>query len=139
MSGPVKRLGFAFNPTSDPGDRAEGQGGRLGELHGVDHWAAPAADREGLHLELATTDLLVVLGGDGTFLRAARAVVRDDVPLLGINVGKVGFLSKVEAADLEKRPGAAPRGPLHARAADGARGPHPPRRRSRSAATGWSR
>jgi NAD+ kinase len=42
----------------------------------------------------------VVLGGDGTFLRAARAVAEIDVPLLGINVGKVGFLSKVEAGDL---------------------------------------
>jgi NAD+ kinase len=44
----------------------------------------------------------VVLGGDGTFLRAARAVISDDVPLLGINVGKVGFLSKVEASALER-------------------------------------
>ena len=102
MSGPVKRLGFAFNPTSDPATALKDKAIAWAELHGVDHWAAPAADREGLHLELETTDLLVVLGGDGTFLRAARAVVRDDVPLLGINVGKVGFLSKVEAADLEK-------------------------------------
>ena len=51
--------------------------------------------------ELPTTDALVVLGGDGTFLRAARAVAEVDVPLLGINLGKVGFLSKAEAGDLE--------------------------------------
>ena len=44
---------------------------------------------------------LVVLGGDGTFLRAARAVIQVDVPLLGVNLGKVGFLSKVEANELE--------------------------------------
>ena len=102
MSDAVKRLGFAFNPTSDPAIALKDKAVAWADLHGVDNWAAPAADREGLHLELASTDLLVVLGGDGTFLRAARAVVRDDVPLLGINVGKVGFLSKVEAADLEK-------------------------------------
>ena len=48
-----------------------------------------------------TTDVLFVLGGDGTFLRAARAVAEVDVPLLGINLGKVGFLSKVEADELE--------------------------------------
>jgi NAD+ kinase len=98
----VRRVGFAFNPTSDPAVELKDRAMAWASLHGVDHWAAPAADREGLHRELADTDLLVVLGGDGTFLRAARAVVRDDVPLLGINVGKVGFLSKVEAADLEK-------------------------------------
>ncbi len=42
-----------------------------------------------------------MLGGDGTFLRAARAVADADVPLLGVNLGKVGFLSKVEADQFE--------------------------------------
>jgi NAD+ kinase len=51
--------------------------------------------------ELPGTGALVVLGGDGTFLRAARAVAEVDVPLLGVNLGKVGFLSKVETPDLE--------------------------------------
>lgn len=96
------RIGFAYNPTSDPAielrERAQG----WAAVHGVDHWAAAAADREALHRELPGTDALLVLGGDGTFLRAARAVIDDDVPLLGINVGKVGFLSKVEAGALER-------------------------------------
>jgi len=99
---PVRRIGFAFNPTSDPAvelrDRAIG----WAVEQGLDHWAAQAADGEALHRELPNTDTLVVLGGDGTFLRAARAVIEDDVPLLGINVGKVGFLSKVEASALER-------------------------------------
>jgi hypothetical protein len=51
--------------------------------------------------ELASTDALVVLGGDGTFLRAVRAVAEVDVPILGINLGKVGFLSKAEAGELD--------------------------------------
>lgn len=98
----VRRIGFAYNPTSDPAielcERAQG----WAALHGIDHWAATAADREALHRELPGTDVLVVLGGDGTFLRAARAVIDDDVPLLGVNVGKVGFLSKVEAGAIER-------------------------------------
>jgi NAD+ kinase len=102
VSAAVKRVGFAFNPTSDPAVQLKDRAMGWASLHGLDHWAEPAADREALHRELENTDVLVVLGGDGTFLRAARAVVRDDVPLLGINVGKVGFLSKVEAIDLEK-------------------------------------
>ena len=96
------RIGFAYNPTSDPAvelrERAQG----WAAIHGVDHWAAAAADREALHRELPGTDALLVLGGDGTFLRAAAAVIEDDVPLLGINVGKVGFLSKVEAGAIER-------------------------------------
>ncbi len=42
-----------------------------------------------------------MLGGDGTFLRAVRAVAEVDVPILGINLGKVGFLSKAEAGELD--------------------------------------
>jgi NAD+ kinase len=99
---PVRRIGFAYNPTSDPAVELRERASGWSEVHRVDHWAAPAADREALHRELPSTDVLVVLGGDGTFLRAARAVIEDDVPLLGINVGKVGFLSKVEAGALEK-------------------------------------
>ena len=70
-------------------------------MRGIDDWQSPAGDLDTLLRELPTTDALVVLGGDGTFLRAARAVAEVDVPLLGINLGKVGFLSKAEAADLE--------------------------------------
>ncbi len=97
----VRRIGFAFNPTSAAAlelrDRAVAwcQAGR------IDHWTAQAGDLVTLHRELPATDVLVVLGGDGTFLRAAQAVAVDDVPLLGVNLGKVGFLSKAEQHELE--------------------------------------
>ena len=65
----------------------------------------------------STTDALVVLGGDGTFLRAARSVADVDVPILGINLGKVGFLSKAEHRDLRPCWRCSGRG-LRARAAD---------------------
>jgi NAD+ kinase len=41
-------------------------------------------------------ELVVVLGGDGTMLRAAEAVRGCDIPLLGVNLGRVGFLAEVE-------------------------------------------
>lgn len=101
-AGAVQRIGFAYNPTSDAAVELHERAAGWAEAHGISQWASPAADREALHRELPGTDILVVLGGDGTFLRAARAVIEDDVPLLGINVGKVGFLSKVEAVELER-------------------------------------
>ncbi|HEV2006572.1 MAG TPA: NAD(+)/NADH kinase [Candidatus Limnocylindrales bacterium] len=99
---PVRRIGFAYNPTIEAATELRERAAGWLEMQGLTHWASAAADRETLHRELPGTDVLIVLGGDGTFLRAARAVIDDDVPLLGINVGKVGFLSKVEANELER-------------------------------------
>ena len=97
----IGRIGFAYNPTNEAAidlrERAEG----WCRMHRIEHWAAQAQDFDALCADLPTTDVLVVLGGDGTFLRAARAVIDVDVPLLGVNLGKVGFLSKVEANELE--------------------------------------
>jgi len=46
-------------------------------------------------------DLIVTVGGDGTFLRGARIAAQDGVPVLGVNVGRVGFLTEVEPDDIE--------------------------------------
>jgi NAD+ kinase len=99
---PVRRVGFAYNPTIEAATELRERAAGWLEMKGLEHWACPAEDRATLHRELPSSDVLIVLGGDGTFLRAARAVIDDDVPLLGINVGKVGFLSKGEASSLER-------------------------------------
>jgi NAD+ kinase len=97
----VRRIGFAFNPTNDAAVELRGRAEGWCHAGGLDHWSAAAGDGPKLHRELPTTDVLVVLGGDGTFLRAAQAVALVDVPLLGVNLGKMGFLSKAEAHQLE--------------------------------------
>ena len=50
--------------------------------------------------ELADVEVAVVLGGDGTILRAAHLVRGTDVPILGINLGHVGFLAESEREDI---------------------------------------
>ena len=47
-------------------------------------------------------DLLLVFGGDGTLLRAAREIAGSQTPLLGINIGGLGFLTAVSSADLPR-------------------------------------
>jgi NAD+ kinase len=97
----IERIGFAYNPTIEAAVDLSARAAGWCRMRGIDEWHAPSGDLERLLAELPTTDALVVLGGDGTFLRAARAVAEVDVPLLGINLGKVGFLSKAEATDME--------------------------------------
>ena len=50
----------------------------------------------------ARPDLAVVLGGDGTMIRALRQYLGTDVPVLGINFGRVGFLTSIPAGELEE-------------------------------------
>ena len=97
----MRRLGFAFNPTKraalDLRDRALA----WCQTNHLDGWACESGLTDELVGRLEQTDGLIVLGGDGTFLRAARALARVDVPVLGVNSGRIGFLSKVEPEALE--------------------------------------
>ena len=97
----VTRIGFAYNPTIEDAIELSARAVGWCQVRGIDHWQAQSGDQEVLVRELATTDALVILGGDGTFLRAVRAIAEVDVPILGINLGKVGFLSKAEAGELD--------------------------------------
>lgn len=47
-------------------------------------------------------DMLIALGGDGTILTAARAVGASGIPILGINLGKLGFLAEVAPEEMEQ-------------------------------------
>jgi len=97
----VRRIGFAYNPTSEDALELRERAAGWCRMHGVEQWASPAGDTAEHLDELRQTDILVVLGGDGTFLRAAQTIAEVDVPILGINLGKVGFLSVAEADELE--------------------------------------
>ena len=52
--------------------------------------------------ELPSLEVAVVLGGDGTMLRAAEVAQEQDIPLLGVNLGHVGFLSEVERSKISE-------------------------------------
>ncbi len=53
-----------------------------------------------LEKELPRADLLVCFGGDGTILHAARDATMHDVPILGVNLGSVGFMAELERTEL---------------------------------------
>ena len=52
--------------------------------------------------DLPQLEVAVVLGGDGTMLRAAEVAQERDIPLLGVNLGHVGFLSEVERSRISE-------------------------------------
>lgn len=60
----------------------------------------PTASREHMGQQC---DLIIVVGGDGTFLNAARSLVDSKKPLLGINLGRLGFLTDINAEKMRGR------------------------------------
>ena len=66
-------------------------------------WIASAWDQEATRRHVPGTDLLLCVGGDGTVLRAARAVVPHETLLLGVNMGRLGFLTELDAPAAVKR------------------------------------
>jgi NAD+ kinase len=98
----MRRVGFSWNPYSKGAPELLARGRAWCEAHGVDAWDAPGDARERIGAELHDTDVVCVLGGDGTFLRTARAIGGSGVPTLGVNLGRVGFLAKVESDELER-------------------------------------
>jgi len=69
----------------------------------------PVCDDSGLDIEIVDPDeraaegceLVLVLGGDGTFLRAAELARDAQIPVLGVNLGKIGFLAEAEADSID--------------------------------------
>lgn len=61
----------------------------------LDEPVYPRGELASLHPEL-----VIVLGGDGTLLAAARVFARSDIPILSVNLGALGFLTEVRLADL---------------------------------------
>ncbi|MDX1417302.1 MAG: NAD(+)/NADH kinase [Candidatus Promineifilaceae bacterium] len=69
------------------------------ENRGIDSWVGSIWDDEDVDGRLSSLDLLVVLGGDGSTLRAARLSTPFDIPIFGVNLGRVGFLSEAQPGE----------------------------------------
>ena len=76
----------------------------VAQEHGVELVYPPdEAEKQGLEQggEASSADIAVVLGGDGTVLRALTRFLGTGVPVIGVNFGRVGFLSSMGRRDLE--------------------------------------
>jgi len=75
---------------------------RLGSL-GRRAWYAHREEDQDIEERLPGTDLALVLGGDGTILSIARLCAPLNVPILGVNFGRVGFLTELEPDEVEEK------------------------------------
>jgi len=63
---------------------------------GQETWSCSSWDVDAIRNQLDSLDMLITLGGDGTILRTARVSAPAGKPIIGINLGRVGFLAEME-------------------------------------------
>lgn len=107
-----KKVVLCPNPYRDHELKVARQSRELLESLGMETVVCLPFQREGydeldmpirpLYQEIKSADLLIAFGGDGTILHLARTVALNDVPVLGINLGSLGFMSELEPNELER-------------------------------------
>ena len=101
----IRSLAFLINPSRPEAIKAAVELAPLLFSAGFSLYTVSDVTIEGIK-KVATTELpeievAVVLGGDGTILRAAEVTLSRNIPLLGINLGQVGFLAEVDRPSIQ--------------------------------------
>ena len=91
----MKRIGIVFNARMAAATALAGTLTQTLRGQGHECWESPAEEDDKLKELAGGTDLIVTVGGDGTILRTARSAVPAEVPILGVNMGNVGFMTEL--------------------------------------------
>ncbi|MFC1992562.1 NAD(+)/NADH kinase [Chloroflexota bacterium] len=93
----MERVGIIYHPLIEAARTLAGELGDFVTSKGVTAWLCSAWEGEKVRAQVSGTDLIVTVGGDGTILRAAQAIVPRQIPITGINLGKLGFMTELSA------------------------------------------
>ena len=99
----MKHIGILYQPKRVEAIEFSSRVEKFLNARGIDTWRCSAWEPQKAKQRINGTDLLLSIGGDGTILRAARTVVPDSVPILGINLGRLGFMAELEATEALKK------------------------------------
>lgn len=102
------KIGLCFpDHLSEANEICAGVGKWL-EQYAVETWTLPLPQslsqvfREGMSESIHGTDLLICIGGDGTVLKAFELVSKHKIPVLGIRLGRLGFLAEVVESEIQQ-------------------------------------
>lgn len=99
----MKKLGIFFHPTGDTARNLAEEVKQRAVAGGATTWMSSPWDEDAIVQNLPDTELLLCLGGDGTVLSAARCVLPRTVPILGVNLGRLGFLCELAPRETIER------------------------------------
>ena len=101
----MKKVGIVYHPMKEAANPLAREVARFLDNLGVSAWLCSAWEEDAIKAQVNDTDLIVSIGGDGTILRAAQAVAPGMIPITGINLGKLGFMTELSTDEaIEKLP-----------------------------------
>jgi NAD+ kinase len=99
----MKRVGILYHPLKEAAYPLAKKLEKFLSLKGVSTWVCSAWEGEAARAQVNGTDLILSIGGDGTLLRAAQAVVPEPTPITGINLGNLGFMTELSVDEAEEK------------------------------------
>ncbi len=101
----MKKVGVLYHPLNEEALTLAKRLAQFLESIGVSFWLCSAWEGGKAREQAPGSDLILATGGDGTILRAAQAVAPAPIPITGINLGRLGFLTELGADEaVEKLP-----------------------------------
>lgn len=95
----LKKIGILFHPKVEATMAKTREVEQFLATKGISAWICSAWEPAAIAQSIDGTDLIVTVGGDGTILRAFHAISDAAVPVVGVNLGKLGFLAEIDAND----------------------------------------
>ena len=99
----MKNIGIVYHPRHEGAASLAERLCQLAREQGVGAWLESAWETGNLKTRVPGCDLVIAVGGDGTILRAAQAIMPNVIPLLGIKMGQLGFMTELSAAETIER------------------------------------
>jgi len=96
----MNKVGLIYHPKIPAAKTTAGHLSSFLASRTIAAWMCSAWDEKGINDQSPGTDLALSIGGDGTILRVARAVTPMEIPILGVNLGHLGFMTELSADEI---------------------------------------
>ena len=95
----LKKIGILYHPMNESAGKLAKKLRKTLTAKGISVWLCSSWDGESARTKTDGTELILSIGGDGTILRAAQAVIPGKTPITGINLGNLGFMTELSLTE----------------------------------------
>jgi len=99
----MKKVGILYHPMIETARTLAEELKAFIGARGVSVWLGSAWEGEEAKSKIDGTDLIITVGGDGTILRAAQVIVPAPIPITGVNLGRLGFMTELGAGEAKDK------------------------------------